>query len=229
MPPMPEGVERGHPQGHVPLRGTPAKPQGEAAGPAARQRRDPERGAQGAGDARGEVRRRRPTSGASPATRSSTATAHACERWNLLHPARSRACRTSPQCLGRGAGRDRGGLRLREGAARRDRRWVPRPLRRARHRRLRPQREPRGAARFFEVDARFIVARRARRRSRAEGKIEAKAGGEGDRGAGDRRREGQPGDWHRVVEEKAASTLTELYASRAGREHRAAATWCGCW
>ena len=80
------GRARGDPQGAVPLPRRPAK-QGEAAGAAVRQRRHP---------ARGRSRRRRcsrrstawpPTSGASPATASCTATAHECERWNMLHPA----------------------------------------------------------------------------------------------------------------------------------------------
>ena len=52
------GLARRHPQGHVqaPRR---REPQGEAARPAARQRRDPQRGAGGAGAARRELRRGR--------------------------------------------------------------------------------------------------------------------------------------------------------------------------
>ena len=46
---------------------------------------------------------------------------HACERWNLLHPGETPRVPYVTQCLGGRAGRLRGGVRLREGAARRDR------------------------------------------------------------------------------------------------------------
>ena len=70
---------------------------------------------------------------------------HACERWNMLHPGGA-AARPIRHAVPEGrAGRAGGGVRLRQGAARLDRQWLPRPLNDARHRRFRPQREPRDA------------------------------------------------------------------------------------
>ena len=89
---MPEGARDGILKGHVPLpRGVEAE--GDAARAAVRQRRDPARGDQGAGDPRAKY-------DVAADVWSVTSYSelyrdgHACERWNMLHPARRRACRT---------------------------------------------------------------------------------------------------------------------------------------
>ena len=59
MPAMPEGVQGGHPQGHVPVQGRGDNRRRQLPRAALRQRRDPERSRQGAGDPRGRLRRGR--------------------------------------------------------------------------------------------------------------------------------------------------------------------------
>ena len=70
---------------------------------------------------------------------------HACERWNMLHPdASRRACRTSTQCLDDAPGvlvAASDYLKVLPDCHRRA--GLPRRIRVARHRRLRPQRGPR--------------------------------------------------------------------------------------
>ena len=74
---------------------------------------------------------------------------NACERWNMLHPARE-AARALRGRVPRGrAGRHRRRVGLHEGAAGFDRSLAAAPHRRARHRRLRPKRGPRKALREF--------------------------------------------------------------------------------
>ena len=85
MPPMPEGVARRHPEGHVPAAGRPPNPKAKLQGAAVRQRRDPERGAS---------RRRSCCEKYDVAADVWSVTSyqelyrdgHACERWNMLHP-----------------------------------------------------------------------------------------------------------------------------------------------
>ena len=93
MPAMPEGARDGILKGLYRFR-APATPKRDAARAAVRQRRDPARSDQGAGDARIEVRRRAPTCGASPATASCIATATRASAGTCCTRARRRACRT---------------------------------------------------------------------------------------------------------------------------------------
>ena len=144
MPAMPDGAHEGILKGLYRFRAT-SKPKAPRARAAVRQRRDP---------ARSRSRRRRsssrsttsaPTCGASPATASCTATATPASAGTCCIPARRRACRTSHECL-----KDAPGVLVAASdyvKALPDSidRWLPRPLDGARHRRLRPQREPRRA------------------------------------------------------------------------------------
>ena len=87
MPPMPDGRARGHPQGHVPVAARPPTPKAQAArrscSAAARSCHEVVKAQEMLDEQYGVARRRLERR---PATASSTATAHACERWNLLHP-----------------------------------------------------------------------------------------------------------------------------------------------
>ena len=150
-----------------------AQAEGEGAGAAVRQRRDSARGDQGAGDARDEY-------GVGADVWSVTSygelyrDGHACERWNMLHPARNAARAVRDAVPERRARRVRRGVGLPEGAARLDRPLAAASAGGARHRRLRPQREPRRAARLLRGRPslrrrRDAVGAGARRQDRADG------------------------------------------------------------
>ena len=120
MPPMPEGARDGILKGMYRLRAVRRRSKAKAARAAARQRRDPQRGAQGAADPRGAVRRRRRRLERDqlPGALSRR------PRRGALEPAASRreAARAVRHAVPRQAPRRaRRGVRLREGAAGRDR------------------------------------------------------------------------------------------------------------
>ena len=157
MPAMPDGVRDGILKGLYRFRAS-TTPASAAARAALRQRRDPARGHQGAG------RSWNPTYGVGADVWSVTSygelyrDGHACERWNMLHPVEAPRVPYVTAVPGGRAGRVRGGVRLRQGAAR-----VDRPLAAA-SARSRSAPTGSGAARpapglrdFFEVDHRYIV------------------------------------------------------------------------
>ena len=98
MPPMPEGVREGILKGMYRLR-TAETEEGSAAGAAAWQRRDPERGDQGAADPRASY-------DVAADVWSVTSyqelyrDGHAVERWNRLHPGEKPRVPYVTQCLG---------------------------------------------------------------------------------------------------------------------------------
>ena len=118
---------------------------------------------------------------------------HAAERWNMLHPADT-AARAVRDAVPQGrAGRADRRVRLREGDARFDRPLAAASADGARHRRLRPQRDPRVAARVLRSrlplrDRRHAGGARARRQARRVGRRA------GDQGAQHQSREEQPRD-----------------------------------
>ena len=146
---MPEGVRGRHRQGHVPASST-GRRASEDARAAARLGHDPARGDRGGGAAREDFGVDAPTSGAPPASTSCAATATTVD---ALEPAasrgRSRARATSTQCLEGTAGPVDRGDRLHAALRRSDPAVRAAPLRRARHRRLRPQRHPRALRRLL--------------------------------------------------------------------------------
>ena len=157
MPAMPEGAEEGILRGIYRFQASTLK-KPKAHGAAVRQRRDP---------ARGRSRRRRCSrSTASPADVWSVTSynelrrdARRCERWNMLHPGET------PKALVRGSERSTA-RRASVVAASDYMKVVPeasiatwrRPMIVARHRRLRPQREPRGPPRLLRGRCRHVVA-----------------------------------------------------------------------
>ncbi len=173
MPAMPEGARDGILKGMY--RFKPAdEPEGQAQGAAARQRRDPERGARGAEAAR-EVRRRRRRLERDQLPASSIATATPASAGTCCIPAETPKVPYVTQCLKDAPGVIRRRVRLPEGAAGLDRPLDAAPDARARHRRLRPQRRPRVAARVLR--SRRAVRRRSRRwpSSRDDGQIDARS------------------------------------------------------
>ena len=137
-PPMPEGARDGILKGMYVVRPT-SQAEGQAARAAVRQRHHPHRGAQGAEDPRGEVRRRRRRVERDQLRQSLSRR----PRLRALEPAASR--RQAARAVrdagdGERAGRVRGGERLPEGAAGRDRSLAAAAAAHARHRRLRPLR-----------------------------------------------------------------------------------------
>ena len=147
MPPMPEGARDGILKGLYRFqRDIEAERRTPRA--AVRQRRHPARSHQGAGDPRVEVRRRRRRVERDELRRAVSrrprvrALEHAA---SAASPARAVRHRV-PEGRARRPG---GGVRLREGAAGFDRPLAAAAAARARHRRLRTQREPRLPARFL--------------------------------------------------------------------------------
>ena len=144
MPPMPEGVARRHPEGAVPV------PRHVAC-----RRRSARAQLFGSGAILPEVIKAQEILeskydvGADVWSVTSYSElyrdGHACERWNMLHPGETPRVPYVTQCLEGRTRRARRGVRLREGAARLDRPLAAAPADGARHRRLRPQREPRRA------------------------------------------------------------------------------------
>ncbi len=169
MLPMPTGARDGILKGMYRLR---ASQQKKAEGPraAARQRRDPQRGAQGAADPRGEVQRvgrrleRDELSGAVSRRPCGRIAGTGCI------PAEKPRVPYVTQCLAGTDGVHRRRVGLRQGAAGRDRSLDRPPPHLARHRWIRPQRRPRVAARLLRGrrqahrpgDARRAGARRRR-------------------------------------------------------------------
>ena len=99
---------------------------------------------------------------------------HACERWNMLHPAETPRVPYVDAVLQGRAGRHRRGVRLPEGAAGLDRPLAAAPRALARHRRLRPQR---GSRRVCATSSKSTRASSRSRRSpswRSDGQIDAK-------------------------------------------------------
>ena len=70
---------------------------------------------------------------------------HACERWNMLHPGETPRVPYVTQCLKDAPGVFVAASDYVKALPDSIDRWLPRPLTDARHRRLRPQREPRRA------------------------------------------------------------------------------------
>ena len=184
MPPMPEGVARGHPEGMYRFqRGGEAE--GEAAGAAVRQRRDPARGARGAGDpARSTTSRADVWSVTS--YNELYRDGHACERWNLLHPAEKPRVPYVTQCLQGRAGRDRRGVRLLKVLPDLIDRWMPRPAASRSAPTASAAARTARAARLLRGRRRVHRRRDARARWRSDGKIDAKVVGAGDQGSRDR-------------------------------------------
>ena len=99
---------------------------------------------------------------------------HACERWNMLHPGetpRVPYVHAVPEGRTR---RARRGVRLREGAARLDRPWLPRPLAALGTDGFGRSENRAGLREFFEVDPRFVVVATLAALAR-DGKIDAAA------------------------------------------------------
>ena len=142
MPAMPEGAQRRHPEGAVPVPRRPSKPKAALRAQLF-----------GSGAILPEVIKAQEMLeskydvGADVWSVTSYAElyrdGHACERWNMLHPGETpRVPYVDAVPEGR-AGRARRRVRLRQGDARLDRSLAAAAADRARHRRLRPQREPR--------------------------------------------------------------------------------------
>ena len=177
MPAMPEGVARRHPEGAVQVQAD-RQAEGEAARAAPRQRRDPARGvkAQAILEEKYNVGADvwSVTSYSSSIVTGTPPSAGTC--CTRLKPPKSAVRHAS---AGRRAWRLRGGVRLPEGAAGRDRPLAAAPSRLAGHRRLRPQRKPRRPAQ--PLRGRFALRRRRRRcrrwraRSRSTRKVVQKA------------------------------------------------------
>ena len=96
------------------------------------------------------------------------------ERWNMLHPAETAEVPYVTEQLGQPAGRLRRRVRLHEDPARRHRPLAAAAAAPARHRRLRPQREPRVAARPLRGRRQASSSSPRSRRSLKEKKIDAK-------------------------------------------------------
>ena len=97
---------------------------------------------------------------------------HACERWNMLHPGETPRVPYVTQCLKDAPGVFVAASDYVKALPDSIDRWLPRPLTRARHRRLRPQREPRRPARFLR--GRLSLRRRRHAGALArDGKIDA--------------------------------------------------------
>ena len=173
MPPMPEGAHDGILKGLYRFSGT-TKPDAKARAQLFGSGAILPEVIKAAGDPRGQVRRRRrclerhQLQRAVPRRPRVRALEHAASRRGAAGAVRDAV----PEGRAR---RVRRGVRLREGAARFDRQVAAAPARRARHRRLRPQREPRQPARVLRSrlplrrrrDAERAGARRQGRRRRS--------------------------------------------------------------
>ena len=120
---------------------------------------------------------------------------HACERWNMLHPGETPRVPYVTQCL-----KDAPGVLVAASdyvKALPDSidRWLPRPLVGARHRRLRPQREPRRACASSSRWTTVTWSSRRWRRWRARGKVELAVVAAGDQGSQHQSGEGEPGEF----------------------------------
>ena len=146
MLPMPAGAREGILKGLYRLRASGEEVEGPGA--AARQRRNPQRGAEGAGDPRAAVRRGRGRLERHelPGALSRRACGRALEP---PAPRREAARAVRHAVPGRHGRLHRCRVRLRQAAARRDRSLDRSARDLARHRRLRPQRGTRGAARLL--------------------------------------------------------------------------------
>ena len=161
MPEMPTGARRRHSEGDVQI---PRRRQAEgaAARAAVRQRRDSARGDQGAGDSRIQVRRRGrrverdQLYRAVPRRTCGGALEHAPSRRTGARAVRDAVPQECP-------GRPDRGLRLREGDAGLDRSLAAASAHGPWHRRLRPQRDARFAARLFRSRLSLCGGRHARR------------------------------------------------------------------
>ena len=166
MPPMPDGADEGILKGIYKFKARRRKaPDGPAAGPPARQRRDPARGAAGAGDPGRALRRRgrrlerHQLQGAAPRRPGGGALEHAPPRPGAAQALRGRAA-------SRGTTRpiiavsDYMKLVPDQIA-----RWLPGGFYRPGHRRLRPQRDPRGPAPLLRGRRRVRGHRRPARSS----------------------------------------------------------------
>ena len=130
------------------------KKSAKAAGAAAGQRADPARSHRRGGAAARRTGTSRPTSGAS--LRSPSCGATAC-RPSARDRLGGKAASWVEKCLARPERPGHRGERLRERARRSHPALCAGEVRGAGHRRLRPQRHARRAARFFEVDAKSIA------------------------------------------------------------------------
>ena len=141
---------------------------------------------------------------------------HACERWNMLHPGETPRVPYVTQCL-----KDAPGVLVAASdyvKALPDSidRWLPRPLRVARHRRLRPQRGPRRAARLLRgrrTASSCVATLGALAR---DGKIDREVVAAGDQGPRDQSREGRI----RRAPDGSDTDAYRIHTSRTGREHR---------
>ena len=148
-PGMPEGERSGHSQGPVQAEGRRQDREEGAARAADGQRHDPARGDRRGRSAARRLRRRRPTSGARPATTSCAATAWRPSAGTCCTRPKRAARATSSSCLDGHDGPVIAATDYMRNYADQVREYVQAggpALRRARHRRLRPQRLPRQAA-----------------------------------------------------------------------------------
>ena len=179
MPAMPEGpgVREGIVKGLYRCRPAPDG-QGQAAGAAARQRRDPARGAEGAGDPRRAVRRRRRRVERDELRRA-LSRGPRVERWNMLHPGETPRVPYVTQCFEGTEGPIVAASDYLKVLPDLDRSVAAAAARVARHRRLRPQREPRRRCAITSRSTRGSSPsprwRRSRARSRWSAKVVQKA------------------------------------------------------
>ena len=170
MPPMPDGAREGILKGLYRLRAV-GEEESQGARAAARQRRDPQRGAQGAADPRGDSTTFAADVWSVTSYQELYRDGHAVERWNRLHPGEKPRVPYVDAVPRQRRRAHRRGVRLRQGAARRHRSldWPAPDV--ARHRWIRPQRGRARLRDFFEVDAKHIVLATLERSAR-DGKIE---------------------------------------------------------
>ena len=192
MPPMPEGAEEGILRGMYKLQAGAPKAKAKPQRPPLRQRPDPARGAAGAGDP-GRAYGVAADVWSVTSYKELRRDALEAERWNLLHPDQEPRKPYVVSLLEGDDGADRRGHRLHEAGAGPDRPLAPgRPVP-AGHRRLRPQRHPRGAAPLLR-GGRRVRRRSPPSRSSPSGAVDRAVVQRAIEELGDRSREAGPGE-----------------------------------
>ena len=228
MPEMPDGVQDGILKGMYRFRAA-SKPKRGAARAAVRQRRDPARGDQGAGDSRVASTTSRPMSGASRATPSSIATATRASAGTCCIPADSPRVPYVTQCL-----KDAPGVLVAASdyvKAMPDSidRWLPRPLTVLGTDGFGRSETPRLAARVLRSglplrDRRHAGGARARRQDR---RVDRRSG---DQGAQHQSREGESREFV-MMGERRVGVRTQSRSSHRDtetRSHYQQKTLCLC-